>query len=112
VIRVASARSFHCSYTRWGNFMRKSISYMEPLFSLSLLPSAMSLPMVGPPVTWQVARHRKAETLEVNIPPRVSYLKGGYLNPPTAELSLRYRLLTSKDYDHFYAVFNSVESDK
>lgn len=78
MIRVASARSFHLRYTRWGNFMRKSISYMEPLFSLSLLPSAMSLPMVGPPVTWRVARHRKAERLEVNIPPCVYDLIGGY----------------------------------
>lgn len=48
--------------------------------------------------------------MDSNVAPSIGDLIGGYLNPPSAELSLRYRLLTSKDYDHFYAEFYSVES--
>ena len=43
------------------------------------------------------------------MPPFVTYLVGGYLFPPNTELSLNYRLLTSKDYENFVAYFNSIE---
>ena len=43
------------------------------------------------------------------MPPFVTDLVGGYLFPPNTELSLNYRLLTSKDYENFVAYFNSIE---
>lgn len=36
--------------------------------------------------------HKKGSTVDSNVPPGIGDFIGGYLNPPSAELSLRYRL--------------------
>lgn len=42
--------------------------------------------------------------------PGVGDLVGGYINPGTERLSIPFRLLTSKDSDHYYAKFNTSKS--
>lgn len=78
-----------------GEYIVKSTAYVQPLFELNILPFAMSLPMICPPNKWKVVPHRQKDTIDSNLPPRVSDLVGGYLTPEAAELSQRYRLLTS-----------------
>lgn len=51
-----------------GQFIVKSTLYIEPIFSINILPTAMNLPMVCPPVDWRVADHRYDKTLKVNRP--------------------------------------------
>jgi hypothetical protein len=68
----------------------------------------MNLPMVSPPLDWKAGPEKEASTLGRGRAPSVSDLPGGYFYPITAELALRYRLLTSKDYEHFYAYLNSI----
>ena len=63
----------------------------------------MNLPKVCPPAAWKVSDLKVKTTLARGRAPCVSDLQGGYLTSRTAELALRYRLLTSSYYDHFYA---------
>lgn len=63
-------------------------------FNIGLLPAKLNLPMVCKPVAWSTRYNKK--------PNSISDLYGGYLNTPVGDLYLqRYRLLSSRDYDHF-----------
>lgn len=64
-----------------GSYTRKSTTYVDPLFALSFLPTAMNLPMVCPPVKGQVCNHKKGSTVDGNVAPSIGDLLGGYLNP-------------------------------
>lgn len=66
-------------------------------FDLSLLPIKLNLPMVCTPVPW----HSKVEE-----PSTFADMQGGYLSELTGEFYNRFRLLTSRDYSHFYIKLN------
>lgn len=62
-------------------------------FDIHLLPVKLNLPMVCEPVDW-CKRNDIAES--------ITDLYGGYLSSPVGDFYLqRYRLLTSRDYEHF-----------
>lgn len=66
---------------------------------MSLLPIKLNLPMVCKPLDW----HSTNEN-----PSSLSDLKGGYLSLPIGDFYLqRYRLLSSRDSDHFHIVFET-----
>jgi hypothetical protein len=54
--------------------------------------------------------HPAVKIIDIKVPPSVTDLVGGYLTAARVSLFHRYRLLTSKDYDHFYATFKSLQS--
>lgn len=91
-----------------GNTVRKKSNYVEPLFSIKILPITMNLPMVCPPLAWEY----RCRPLGVNEVPRFDQLTGAYLSIEGGELMSHYRLLTSNDYDHFHVSFNDKESYK
>lgn len=96
-----------------GEYIVESTAYASPsILTKKLRPFAMSLPMGCPPNKWKVVPHRQKARRDSNVPLRVSDLVGGYFTPEAAELSQRYRLLTSKFFNHFYAVFYNVECYK
>lgn len=61
--------------------------------------------MVCVPVAW-----RMEGDVSSNVIPRLGNLVGGYINPGTYNLSLPFRLLTTKDADHYLADFTTRES--
>ena len=67
-------------------------------FDLNLLPMKLNLPMVYPPLPWKS---------KVSVPLRLSDLEGGYLSGVNVDIINRFRLLTSRDYNHFYIKWNS-----
>lgn len=66
-------------------------------FDLSILPIKLNLPMVCEPVPWQ----------SESPAAKLDELEGGYLGRFTAEFYNRFRLLTSRDYSHFYIKLHS-----
>lgn len=75
-------------------------------------PLASNLPKVCVPVGWKLAK-----TLSANESgkrkrriPGLGDLVGGYLNPGTSSMSIPFRLLTTKDSDHYYAEFPTRNS--
>lgn len=62
-------------------------------FDLNLLPVKLNLPMVYHPMNW---------TSTVDNPSSLDDISGGYLCAHTAEIYNRFRVLTSRDYSHFY----------
>lgn len=90
--------------------MRKNPNYVEPLFSISILPITMCLPMVSEPLAWSYGEDNMGST--ANKVPSFSDLCGGYLSKSGSEFMHHYRLLTSNDYDHFDVRFNNYESYK
>lgn len=78
--------------------------YMEPLFDLSLLPIKMHLPMVSAPLDWNV---KDGVHLKVGSVPTFFDLVSGYRNCASEQFLYRYRILTSREYSHYYSKFPS-----
>lgn len=62
--------------------------------------------MVCVPVGWGEQRN----VYKKHMVPKVGELVGGYLNPGTYNMSLPFRLLTTKGADPYYALFNTRRS--
>ena len=69
-------------------------------FDLSILPIKLNLPMVCKPAPWNI----KADG---DGPITLADIEGGYLSGLTGDLSNRFRLLTSRNYSHFFIKLNS-----
>lgn len=94
-----------------GEFVVKSRSYIEPLFGVESFPLASNLPMVCVPVGWRALDEAVDQTdKKRRLVPGLGDLVGGYLNPGTSNMSLPFRLLTTKDSDHYYALFTTRDS--
>lgn len=106
VIARVSGKSGDGAKKVGGEFVVKSKSYIEPLFGVESFPLASNLPMVCVPVGWGRQdeavgqKHRR-------LIPALGDLVGGYPHPVTSNMSLPFRLLTTKDSDHYYAVFTT-----
>lgn len=70
---------------------------------------AMCLPKVFPPLPWTDRRSESRVWQEV---PSLSDFSGGYLSKAGFDFMHNFRLLTSHDYEHFYASFNDYDSYK
>lgn len=70
-------------------FVLKSKSYLEPKFDVEFMPHASKLPMICEPIPWSVKG--------VGDLPELGDLVGGYLNPGTYNMSLPFKLLTTKE---------------
>lgn len=81
-------------------YMKRSL-YALCKFHFNHLPIKMNLPMVCPPRPWE-CKNKSKEPLTLND------ISGGYrMNyNESGGLFLRFRLLSSKDYQHFYIKFN------
>lgn len=77
---------------------------MVPKIDVPSIPLASKLPMIVTPIPWGVG-------VEDSYPSKIDgvsslpRLVGGYLNPATSDIG--FRLLTTKDASHYYAVFNT-----
>jgi DNA-directed RNA polymerase len=82
-----------------GKYYKVKHTYVCCNFDISLLPLKRNLPMVYPPLEWDC----RPDTSFVNYPPRSIFdLCGGYLCDFSGSMYYRYRLLSSKDFDHFH----------
>ena len=90
------------SYTEKVVFNQKgyidSNCYAMCNFEFSLLPVKLNLPMVYEPLPWKS---------KVDVPSTLADIEGGYLSGLTPEIYHRFRLLTSRDYSHFYIKLKS-----
>lgn len=75
-------------------------------FDLSLLPIKLNLPMVYPPLSWGTWIKNDEKP-----PTTLSEMKGGYITSLTGEMYNGFRLLTSRDYDHFHIKLNNKSLD-
>ena len=82
---------------RKGQYYLPKNLYVVCEFDVSLLPIKLNLPMVFPPLDWDLAQSRCDG--ELNF---ISDLRGGYLCRPTSSMVDRYRMLSSEDINHFY----------
>ena len=89
--------------------MLKSQSFIEPRFDIDSMPHASKVPMVCVPVAWG-RRDGEAVVGQKRVVPDLGYLVGGYLHPGTYNMSLPFRLLTTQDSEHYYAVLTSINS--
>lgn len=74
-------------------------------FDLSILPIKLNLPMVYPPFSWATWKSN------VKPPTTLSEIKGGYISSLTGDMYNGFRLLTSRDYDHFHIKLNNDSSN-
>lgn len=66
--------------------------YAKCSFDMSLLPQKLNLPMLCEPVQWHSTKPK---------PSTLSDLSGGYLSSPSADFYNSFRLLTTRDSNHF-----------
>lgn len=92
-------------------FVLKSQSFIEPKLDIESMPHASKLPMVCVPVGWG-RQEVEGVVGKKRVVPDLGELVGGYLNSGTSNMSLPFRLLTTKDSEHYYAVFTSINSSE
>lgn len=87
-----------------GKYAVYKPKFIECLFDLTLPPLKWNLPMVVPPLDWQI---KPGVSLKRGEVPSIFDLKGGYLSHAQQRFMYRYRLLTSKEYANYYTEFSS-----
>lgn len=86
-----------------GAYIKYKSKYIQCLFYLRLL---MNLPMVSVPKAWVIDKQESFESKgKVH---KMSDLIGGYYTNKKASMIVnRYRMLTSREYEHFNIRFHS-----
>lgn len=97
--------------TKGGAYKKYKAKYIECRFDLKLLPIKMNLPMVCAPMPWRIVGKLGNYIKSGGKVPQMSDLTGAYYTHKKASMIVnRYRMLTSREYEHFYICFNSLQS--
>lgn len=111
VIRLTDEFKQEAPIVKKGDkYIKYKSVFIQCLFDLKLLPIKMNLPMVSIPKQWEIENNKKFK--ELGRVPQMHDLVGGYYtySLKSSMLVNRYRMLTSREYNHFNIRFTSLES--
>lgn len=94
-LEMSSTTTIFPNKNKKGQYFYPKSLYAICNFNINLLPVKLNLPMVCEPEDW-------CEVDDVSEAKTLTDLYGGYLSKPIGDFYIqRYRLLTSRDYEHF-----------